>query len=153
MSVNLIAKEQYSEQLFVQCECGDEVIEFVRNEDEKEGVDYVILPHLQSANSKDTNPTFCFQSKGEFSDFLETFRNAKNDIDVREVGIFFDKYLTYKDKEPGVLVCGYSYDDKVVAIKKYATPKIAQKITACSWELYLTRDDAIKVLDVLENWR
>lgn len=152
MTTNFIGTQKYDEQLFVQCDCGDEIIEFIRNVSEKDGVEYVVLPHLQSANRKDIYPSFCFVNKEEFSQFLDVLRQVRDDIDTPNVKFFLDKYLTHKNKYPGVIVVGYIKQDKMLAIKKYATPKDALKVKNCSWELFINRDKAIEVLNVLEQW-
>lgn len=104
MTTNFIGTQKYDEQLFVQCDCGDEIIEFIRNVSEKDGVEYVVLPHLQSANRKDIYPSFCFVNKEEFSQFLDVLRQVRDDIDTPNVKFFLDKYLTHKNKYPGVIV-------------------------------------------------
>ena len=152
LTINFIGTQEYDEQLFVQCDCGEEIIEFIRNVSEKDGVEYVILPHLQSANKTDTYPSFCFVNKGEFSEFLGVLKQAKDDVDVPDVGIFYDKYLTCKNKQPGVLIIGYIKSDKMIAIKKFATPKDALKVKNCSWEMFINRNKAIEILDILEKW-
>lgn len=152
LTTNFIGTQKYDEQLFVQCDCGDEIIEFIRNVSEKDGVEYVVLPHLQSANRKDIYPSFCFVNKEEFSQFLDVLRQVRDDIDTPNVKFFLDKYLTHKNKYPGVIVVGYIKQDKMLAIKKYATPKDALKVKNCSWELFINRDKAIEVLNVLEQW-
>ena len=152
LSSNFIGTNMYDEQLYVQCDCGDEIIEFVKNNSEEDGVEYVIVPHLQSENKSDPYPSFCFTNKGEFSEFLEVLKNARDNVDSPELGVFFDKYLTHKNKYPGVLVTAYLKKDEMVAMSKYPTPKTAEKIRDASWEMFINRNKAIKVLEILEKW-
>lgn len=152
LSSNFIGTNRYDEQLYVQCDCGDEIIEFVKNNSEEDGVEYVIIPHLHSENKSDPYPSFCFTNKGEFSEFLEVLKNARDNVDSPELGVFFDKYLTHKNKYPGVLVTAYLKKDEMVAMSKYPTPKTAEQIRDVSWEMFINRNKAIKILDILENW-
>ena len=152
MSSNFIGTSRYDEQLYVQCDCGEEIIEFVKNNSEEDGVEYVIVPHLQSENKSDPYPSFCFTNKGEFSEFLEVLKNARDNVDSPELGVFFDKYLTHKNKHPGVIVTAYLKKDEMVAMSKYPTPKTAEQIRDVSWEFFMNRNKAIKVLEILEKW-
>lgn len=152
LSSNFIGTSRYDEQLYVQCDCGDEIIEFVKNNSEEDGVEYVIVPHLQSENQSDPYPSFCFTNKGEFSEFLEVLNNARDNVDSPELGVFFDKYLTHKNKQPGVLVSAYMSDSGTVAMSKYPNPKKAEQVKDSSWEFFMNRNKAIKVLEILEKW-
>ena len=84
LSSNFIGTNRYDEQLYVQCDCGDEIIEFVKNNSEEDGVEYVIITHLQSEIKSDPYPHFCFANKGEFSVFLDVFQNARDNGDSPE---------------------------------------------------------------------
>lgn len=147
----------YENQVFVQCACGNEVIEFCKDiNDFDHSVEYFILPFLQNNNKKDKFCAFTFENKGDFSALLDELRCFINGVSKPDCTVLFDKYLSYKNKFPGVLVVSYSeMEDKenVFIIRKYIDAKEpSRKRGKFSWEVVLTKEQSIELLAELENW-
>lgn len=150
--MNLIGRKRFDNQVFVQCDCGEEILEFGRTYDEEEGIEYFIYYHGYFNPKKDNCCGFYFADKGEFSTFLQEMRDCLNNVPKDDVTISFDKYLTYKNKLPGVLIS--TYDDKgFFSILKYNNPKEAVKAKKCTWEVILRKEQVEELLKELEEWR
>lgn len=150
--MNLIGRKRFDNQVFVQCDCGEEILEFGRTYDEEEGTEYFIHYHGYFNLKKDNCCGFYFADKGKFSAFLQEMRDCLNDVPKDDATISFDKYLTYKNKLPGVLIS--TYDDKgFFSILKYNNPKEAIKAKKCTWEVILRKEQVKELLKELEEWR
>lgn len=147
-NVEIICEKYYSEQVFLQCRCGEEILEFVRDDSSELGVQYLIIPHLNWDKRKDELATFCFANKGEFSDFIERLKNKDEPL-----CIFIDKYLTYKNKHPGSIALIYDKDEDCFLLRKFG--KVNEKTFMpknLSWEVVMNDYTTKKLVSILENW-
>ena len=149
--MNLINKKRFDNQVFVQCDCGEEILEFCRDYDEEEGTQYFILYHGYFDPKKETCCSFYFSDKGAFAELLQEMRDFLNNVPKDECMVLFDKFLTYKNKLPGVLLA--TYDNNFLTILKYPEPKTAEKANYCSWEIVLRREQVEELLKELEEFR
>lgn len=149
--MKLINRKRFENQVFVQCDCGEEIIEFCRDYNEEEGIQYFILYHGYFNPKKDTCCSFYFTDKGEFAELLQEMRDFLNNVPKNMCMVLFDKYLTYKNKMPGVLIS--TYNNNFFTILKYPDPKTAEKANYCTWEIILRREQVEELLKELEEWR
>ena len=150
--MNLIGKKRFDNQVFVQCDCGEEILEFGRDYDEEEGTQYFILYHGYFDPKKDICCSFYFADKNAFAELLQEMRDYLNKVPKNMCTVIFDKYLTYKNKMPGVLLATYD-DYDCFTILKYSDPKTAEKAKHCSWEIILRREQVEELLKELEEFR
>ena len=153
----IISNKEFENQLFVQCECGEEIIEFCRDSklSEDGSVEYFIRYHGYFNPKVDSNPWFTFCSKNEFSYFLsELKRFIDGNSNSGNVSVLRDKYLTYKNKLSGILIFMPDKDGDFFLITKY--PKKFKRIAGtdkCSWGIVINKETAEKVLEELSEWK
>ena len=153
--MDLIYRKQFENQIFVQCDCGEEIIEFCRDStlNEDGSVEYFIRHHGYFNPKIDKYSGFYFATKADLSLLLDEMRDFLNKVEKNKVEVIFDKYLTYKDKKPGVLVALYDNDFYFFNLIKYPNYKEAIKIGKCSWEIILRKEQVEQLLKELEEWR
>lgn len=149
--MKLVGREKFDNQVFVQCDCGEEILEFCRSYSEEEGTQYFIYYHGYFNIKKEPCCSFYFTNKGEFSNLLQEMRDYLNEVPKDNCTVIFDKFLTYKNRLPGVLIT--TYDKSFFTILKYSDPKTAEKAKYCSWEIFLRREQVEELLKELEEWR
>lgn len=154
--VKIIAAERFDYHVFVQCECGEEIIDFFRITTEENGVEYCIGAHCNYRDKDDKYGMFTFYDKESFSEFVKQLKHFVDNEEQDAPLICYDKYLTYKNKDCGILYVGYTIkDDKnpgTFAIDKFVSGKKFDKGKRSSWEIVLAYDRAKELYEELENW-
>ena len=84
---------------------------------------------------------------------LQEMRDFLNNVPKDMCMVLFDKYLTYKNKLPGVLIVTYDNNSDLFTILKYPNSKIAEKAKSWTWEIILRREQVEELLKELEEWR
>lgn len=144
-----LLKNRFDNHVFVQCSCGEEIIEICKNlfsfEDETE---YFILFHGYYDRKKDKYASFYFKSKEEFNCFISQIYCYL----YKEKGYswFEDKYDSYKDKLPGRLKI-QSDDLGDIEIMKYANYKAFNKDKP-TWSIVINPIEAKKMYEELKSW-
>lgn len=153
--MNLIGKKVFENNVFMQCDCGEEIIEFCRDSSisNDNTVEYFIQYHGYFSYKVDKCNSFFFLNKSEFSLFLDEIRDFLNGVEKNVSAVFFDKYLTYKNKFPGTLIVTYDNSMGYFYIIKYPNPTEAKKAGKCSWEIIIGKEQAKELLEELEEWR
>lgn len=155
MILKLIGEKYGMNQVFVQCDCGGEILGIYQYEDEADdkNIIYTIFPFCETDKS-DKFPPYTFPTKKEFSDFVQCLRNfvvKENEDD--NMAIVPDKYLTYKDRMPGVFVACTSSDGELFLMKKFASPDHANKDKKPVWEIALKLEQARDLWEELDKWQ
>ena len=74
--MKIISKERFENQLFVQCDCGEEIIEIDINPHPFESIkEYFILFHGYYNRNKDKYTLFYFKNKDEFRVFVSAMNS------------------------------------------------------------------------------
>lgn len=153
--MKLIGRERFDNQVFVQCDCGEEILEFCRepNPDDNGAIEYFIRYHGWFDRKVDQYCSFYFADKGEFARVLDKMRSMTSNVDDPTVLIQADKYITYRGKFPGILAAFYDNDLQFFTLIKYPNPKEAGKVGKRSWEFILRREQVEELLRELEEFR
>ena len=141
----------YEHRVFVMCDCSQEIIEFYKSDDGE----YTLMPHCWYNEKLDKNPAFTFNGDVDFKvfiDYLKKFINYNIEYEVieHEAYIELDKYLTYKNKMPGVLIV--TFDNDFLFIGKFANITAALKNKKCVWEIVLRKEEISELIKELETF-
>lgn len=144
----LISRNQgyYLYRSFIMCDCSEEIVEFYKDTDGE----YIILPHCWYNRKLDRYSSFCFNGEVDFIIFIKYLKAfLANEIN-NDVYIELDRYMTYKDKMPGVLTM--TSDDNYLFICKFANLKTATNPKKCVWEIVLRKEEVEELVKELETF-
>lgn len=139
-ATKLICGEVWGNNIYVVCECGQEIVEFAEDAGE-----FFLQYHGWYNNKRDKLVDFTFYDKSDFVKFL-------NQMDRYVEGEFIDLPETYYDKIKterkvyGTLLVGY--DPWGFYICKYPNKRIRH----CTWEIVLQRDQVKELVEELRGW-
>ena len=156
MELKLIGrKRRFMNRAFIQCDCGEEILEFVQDKNDEDGsIEYLVVPYCELKNTKDKCSAFMFENKGAFSFFVGELRNFVNDVDSDSIPVLYDKYLSYRNREPGVLMFMYTNSDdkeRFFGVRKYMNPRCVKKGKP-TWEMVIGKTEAKELLEELEKF-
>ena len=139
----LIGRNMFEQSLFVQCDCGEEIVEFCEDDGE-----YFLRYHSWYDRRIERYSDFTFSNKSALAEFVDKIRDFIRGILENTSPItLLDKY-SYKNKLPGALVVDYT--DCYVSIRRYAR---YNKLNKCTWEILLKKEEAQQLVNELDNWR
>ena len=136
----------YEYRVFAMCDCSQEIIEFYKSDE----CEYTIMPHCWYNQKFDKNPAFSFNGEVDFCVFINYLKKFIDGVNDDEAYIEFDKYLTYKNKMPGVLIMTYNGDSLFIC--KFANIITMSKHKKCVWELVLKKDEVKELVKELTTF-
>lgn len=146
--VKIISRDDYvKNRLFVLCDCGIEVAEFYRTDDDE----IVLTMHDGFKRRRNLYYSFCFNGEVDLSIFinnLKDFINATENTPIDPM-VFFDKYFTYKNKMPGTIVT--MYDSVFFSIELYENPKKVLKNRNVIWQFLIRKEQAKELIENLKE--
>lgn len=152
--MKVIAKESFGKQVFVQCDCIEEIMEICRDyenrDDENSGLEYFIKYYGDRKRKKGEYTSFTFSGEEDFDSFIRKIEAQVYGVDDGSISIFYDKYLSYKNKRPGVLICLSDICGNIMIVK-FADPRCAEKAKP-TWEIVLKKEQAKQLVEEIRGW-
>lgn len=153
--MKLIGCQAFENQVFVQCCCGQEIVEFCRdgNVTDDGSIEYFIRYHGYFNPKVETNYDFSFSTKAEFAELISKMKDCLSGLPCNDPMVILDKYLTRKNKAPGVLVVVYDANICALSIIKFRDLKAAQKSKKSTWEIVIDKAALNALVQELEEWK
>lgn len=148
----ILAKNIFDKHLYIKCDCGSEIIEFVKDKN-----DYFVWTHLRWNRKLDPDPDFFFPSPDHFKVFIKSFIDMLQD---RFGGTLHKEVKCVGLNDTGVLTCYKNINilnkdtNKVsitIGICKYRSERKYEK-NRPTWEVIISEELIPQLIQELESF-
>lgn len=148
----ILAKDVFDKHLYIKCDCGSEIIEFV-----KDGNSYFVWTHFQWDRKLDSEPDFFFPSPDHFKVFIKSFIDMLQDKaggalhkEVKCVGLDNTSVLTcYRNMN--ILNRDTNRVSITIGIRKYRSERKYEK-NRPTWEVIISEELVPQLIQELESF-